>query len=248
MQIIAKSSIGKVRANNEDCVGYFYNHQGALIAILADGIGGNRGGDVASKMAVNLLGNAFKQYTISSIKDVEKWIQEQFKSINNQIVNKSEEALSLDKMGTTIVVALFFGNQYLVAHLGDSRCYLLHNNNMKQITEDHSYVNMLVKKGEISKKDAIYSSLKNIIVKGLGVSGDANTNITKISLSTNDIILLCSDGLTNMVNDSYIYEKLSKNQSIDEIANDLIKGANDNGGSDNISVIIIRNSLGSDNL
>ncbi|WP_105955980.1 Stp1/IreP family PP2C-type Ser/Thr phosphatase [Apilactobacillus quenuiae] len=248
MQIIAKSSIGKVRDKNEDCVGYFYNHQGALLTVLADGIGGNRGGDVASKMAVDLLGNAFKKYTISSIKAVENWIQKQFKIINNQIMIKSEEHFSLDKMGTTIVIALFFGNQYLVAHLGDSRCYVLHNNELNQVTVDHSYVNILIKNGELSKKDANDSALKNIIVKGLGVSSDADTNISKINLSTNDIVLLCSDGLTNMVNDLDIYYKLNQNSSVNKIANDLIKEANDNGGNDNISVVIIKNTLGSDNL
>ncbi|UQS85326.1 Stp1/IreP family PP2C-type Ser/Thr phosphatase [Apilactobacillus apisilvae] len=246
MKIASKSSIGRVRINNEDYVGVFYNQQGAFITILADGIGGNRGGEVASKMAVDILGEKFKEFNIISIHEIENWLLKQLKIVNDKILQTSETKKELEKMGTTIVVAVFFGNQYLVTHLGDSRCYLIHSNKMRQITEDHSYVNALVQKGELSREDADMSPLKNIIIKGLGVSADADAAITKFKLMDNDIILLCSDGLTNMVDNVDIADELKRNLPVEKVAQNLINLANHNGGKDNISVIIVKNSLGSD--
>lgn len=146
---------------------------------------------------------------------------------------------SLSKMATTVVVALFFGNQYLLTHLGDSRCYLLRSSQLKQLTVDHSYINFLIEKGEVKDGESVDSNLQNVIVKGLGVSSDADVDISNIQFRPGDQLLLCSDGLTKMVSDETISKILNMRLSGHEKINRLIDTANDNGGKDNISAILI---------
>jgi PPM family protein phosphatase len=244
MQVTAISVIGKVRDTNEDYVGYFKNSQGALIAILADGVGGNLGGDIAASMAVDFIGSAFENYHISSLVETEEWLSAIIKTANAKILQYGEQNIKYKNMATTLVVAIFFGNQYLLTHLGDSRCYRLRNNVLKQLTTDHSYVNFLIKEGALSPNDRVSDQLRNVIVKGLGVSNDANVKITKVKLIPGDVLLFCSDGLTKMVNNQVIQAVLNGNQDDQNKIKELVDIANQNGGEDNISLIII-NSMGS---
>lgn len=244
MQVTATSVIGKIRDTNEDYVGYFTNSQGALITILADGVGGNLGGDIAASMAVDSIGSAFENYHISSLEETEKWLSLIIKKVNDNILQYGEQNTKYKNMATTLVVAIFFGNQYLLTHLGDSRCYRLRNNVLKQLTVDHSYVNFLIKEGALAPNDNVDDQLKNVIVKGLGVSDEANAKITNINWLPNDVLLLCSDGLTKMVDDEAIQDVLNKNQDDQSKMKELVNMANQHGGEDNISLIII-NSMGS---
>lgn len=239
MEVAANSVIGKQRISNEDYVGYFKNQQGALIAILADGVGGSNGGEIAASTAVDFIGQAFQNYHINSIPDTKAWLSQTISNVNNKIVEMGVKDESLSKMATTVVVALFFGNQYLLTHLGDSRCYLLRNSKLKQLTVDHSYINFLIEKGEVNDGENIDSNLQNVIVKGLGVSSDADVDISNIRFKSGDQLLLCSDGLTKMVSDKVIEKILNMRLSEKEKINHLINTANDNGGKDNISAILI---------
>lgn len=155
---------------------------------------------------------------------------------------------TLSKMATTLVVALFFGNQFMLTHLGDSRCYLLRNEQLQQLTIDHSYVNFLVEKGELNPEEAASSEMKNVIVKGLGVSSNAEVDISTIQIKPNDELLICSDGLTKMIDNDKIQSILQSRVPTKQKLEMLINQANDNGGLDNISAIVINNLLGSDHL
>ncbi|MBI0090865.1 Stp1/IreP family PP2C-type Ser/Thr phosphatase [Lactobacillus sp. M0345] len=239
MEVAANSVIGKQRISNEDYVGYFKNQQGALIAILADGVGGSNGGEIAASTAVDFIGQAFQNHHISSIIDTKAWLSQTISNVNNKIVEMGIKDESLSKMATTVVVALFFGNQYLLTHLGDSRCYLLRSSQLKQLTVDHSYINFLIEKGEVRDGENIDSNLQNVIVKGLGVSSDADVDISNIQFRPGDQLLLCSDGLTKMVSDETISKILNMRLSGKQKVDRLIDTANDNGGKDNISAILI---------
>lgn len=248
MEVAANSVIGKQRTSNEDYIGYFYNSQNAMIAILADGVGGSNGGDIAASMAVDYIGNQFENYKIKSISETKEWLSDVIKNINSQIIEIGLHDETLSNMATTIVVALFFGNQFMLTHLGDSRCYLLRNEKLQQLTIDHSYVNFLVEKGELNPEEAASSEMKNVIVKGLGVSSNAEVDISTIQIKPNDELLICSDGLTKMIDNDEIQSILQKRISTKQKLDTLIDNANDNGGLDNISAIVINNLLGSDHL
>lgn len=248
MHVTADSEIGKTRNSNEDYIGYFKNKQGALIAILADGVGGNVGGDVAASMTVDFIGENFQNYHISSINETKLWLSNIIKQANENILSYGKTNEKFSKMATTVVIAIFFGNQYLLTHLGDSRCYLYRNNTLQQLTEDHSYVNYLIDKGKIKSSDDVDANMRNVIVKGLGVSEDADVDISNNALLPDDVVMVCSDGLTKMVDDTNIQNVFQKNISDDSKVNALMDLANENGGKDNISVLIINNRLGSDRL
>ena len=202
MKIAYTSDVGQVRQVNEDRVATFKNKAGFSFAIVADGLGGHLGGEVASEMAVSHLGYLFEQTELSDATAAIKWLEDQVIVENNSI--------------------------------------LLHAGKFEQITEDHSYVNELVKRGEISKEEAKHHPHKNIITRTLGVSKQAKIDSSILKLLPTDMYLLCSDGLTNMLDDEKIKQILELPAlSLQEKAEKLIEQANLAGGSDNITVLII---------
>lgn len=239
MQIAYGTAIGKRRKDNEDSVGIFTNQQGVKLAIIADGIGGNQGGDVASEMAVTHIGHSFKASNAKTIDDTKDWLQKQISSENQDIRNRSEQFIDLKGMGTTIVLAVIFKQTVLIGNIGDSRGYLLRDHVFSQVTEDHSLVNELVKRGELSKQAARVHPKKNVITRSLGIEKAVQIDMHFLELTDNDMLLLCSDGLSDMVNDDQIQTVLENDATLQEKCNQLIQLANDAGGLDNISVILI---------
>ncbi|RRK11041.1 Stp1/IreP family PP2C-type Ser/Thr phosphatase [Lactiplantibacillus garii] len=240
MDFAYRSDIGQQREENEDYVGVFQNNAGINFAIVADGIGGHQGGDVASEMAVSHMGYRFENTDFDQPTDAVKWLANEVQDENQHIIEKAREFSDLKGMGTTMVAALLFDNQFLMANLGDSRGYLYRDGELHQLTEDHSLVNELVKRGEISAEQARKHPQKNIITRTLGISPDADIDTKLFEAQPGDQLLLCSDGLTNMVPDDQLATVLkATDQTATQKCETLIKMANAAGGLDNITALIV---------
>ena len=243
MKFIGLSDVGKVRETNQD---YYYipkEDEEIKLAILADGMGGYNGGEIASKLATETIKNYISNNLYSTLpekNEIEKLILNAIEYANMVVYEKSKENENLSGMGTTLEVCLIYNNMVYVAHIGDSRVYLIRDNKIKQLTTDHSYVENLIKEGKITKEEAINHPKKNIITKALGCSAFVEPDIMQIKIKSQDIIIMTSDGLTNKVRDEKIYEIINKN--IEASVESLIKEANELGGNDNITTIVIHNS------
>lgn len=240
MKYAFQSDIGNHRDENQDYVGVFKNKQSVLFSIVADGIGGRQGGDVASEMAVSHLGYLFQNTDFDDVTNAVNWLQTEVTQENDEILETAQKYSDLNGMGTTIVVTIILKNQFIVAHLGDSRCYLFKGNELKQLTSDHSLVNELIKKGKLSPEEARNHPQKNIITKTLGISNNSDIDVHSYVWKINDQLLLCTDGLTNMVTDQTIANVLAGPLSLEQKCLKLIELANQAGGRDNVTVLIIQ--------
>lgn len=231
---------GQVRNHNEDAGGIAYNQNNQMQAIVADGMGGHQAGDVASEMATLIIQDKWTANNeVTSPEETEAWLQEALNDINNAIFDKSKSKKECQGMGTTVVTAICTNDFVTVAHIGDSRCYLLNKNGFKQITEDHSLVNELVRTGQINKDDAEQHPRKNVLLKALGTEESITADTQTIGWETGDKLLLCSDGLTNKVSDEELSQYTQSGEEPEEAGKELIKLANERGGEDNISFIIV---------
>ncbi|WP_373895975.1 Stp1/IreP family PP2C-type Ser/Thr phosphatase [Virgibacillus natechei] len=231
---------GKVRNYNEDAGGVFYNSFGQLLAAIADGMGGHQAGDVASQMAVSLIEEKWKNsLQLGSAEEAEQWISQAIIEINESIYRHAIQNAEYEGMGTTIVVTVCTDEFITISHIGDSRCYLFNENGLNQITEDHSLVNELVRSGQISKDDADKHPRKNVLLRALGTEENAIAETQSIGWVYGDSLLLCSDGLTNKVSDDELASFLNTNSDIKETGEQMIELANERGGEDNISLLIV---------
>lgn len=233
---------GKVRKNNQDS--YFVSEDTELpLFIVADGMGGHKAGEVASNMAVEIVKDFFiekKEELKKNKVDILKFIRSAVEKANTIIYKKSIENDEFHGMGTTITMAYIFENKLYIGHVGDSRAYLLRNNKFIQITEDHSLVAEMVKKGSISEEEAECHPQRNIITRAIGTDDEVITDIIVEDIYKDDILLLCTDGLTNMMNDDEIKEILINKIDLQKNCNSLVKKANRLGGIDNVTVIAIK--------
>lgn len=228
---------GKVRERNEDSVNIVENASGEILMAVADGMGGHKDGEVASSIALNHIATRFK--IISSVgnkDDAISWISEIVKEANALIYKYVAEHKESAGMGTTMVLALLTKDFLLIGNIGDSSGYVIKNKKLHKVTVDHTLVNLLVKSGEITEEDAKNHPKKNVLMRALGASPDVEMDIFNVELGV-DGIFLCSDGLTNMLDDDTIMKVLNNNEmDIDEKLDKLIFKANNRGGSDNISI------------
>ncbi|MFC2950157.1 Stp1/IreP family PP2C-type Ser/Thr phosphatase [Virgibacillus sediminis] len=232
---------GRVRSHNEDAGGVFYNTAGQCLAVIADGMGGHRAGDVASRMATSLLEEKWlKSGTFHEPEKTEEWLTQTVDEINHAIYTRSQEIEECHGMGTTIVITVFAEEFVTIAHIGDSRCYRIYEGNFQQITEDHSLVNALVQSGQITKDEAQNHPRKNVVLKALGTEAEVSADIKTLSFESGSIFLLCTDGLTDKVMDEEIAEQFKSGSGLDEIGQQLIDLSNDRGGEDNISLIFLQ--------
>lgn|SRR5690625_4908538 len=233
---------GLVRDQNEDSGGVFYNTSDQFLAVIADGMGGHLAGDVASRMAVEWIQeNWEKTSEFTSITKVEKWIHKNLQKANQKIFKQANSHEEYQGMGTTIVLAIGIQKRVVIAHIGDSRCYLQENKNIKQVTEDHSLVNELIRSGQLSEEDAAHYPRKNVVLKALGTEKNIEPDIQAIDWKEGDQLLLCSDGLSDKVLPEELEDYLNDDESLHEIAKSLVDLANERGGEDNISLIIVQN-------
>ncbi len=231
---------GKVRTHNEDAGGIFYNESNQLLAIIADGMGGHQAGDVASQMAINAMKERWEETKrFSSPEEVETWLKKHISEVNALIYRHAQSNKECEGMGTTIVSAVCLDEHLIIAHIGDSRCYVFRQQTIEQVTEDHSLVNALVQSGQLSKDDAATHPRRNVVLRALGSEEKVNMDVQTVPLEKGIKVLLCSDGLTDKIRDEELSEIVSEDKPIEEIGRKLIDLANERGGEDNISLILL---------
>lgn len=233
----AITDIGQKRQLNQDFIYISEEPIGNLpnVFIVADGMGGHNAGDFASRFAVETIVEEIKT---SFEKNPVTIISRAIEKANSLTRQKAYEDISLAGMGTTVVIATVIAGHLEVANVGDSRLYVV-NDSIRQVTVDHSLVEEMIRMGGIDRKNARNHPDKNIITRAIGARDAVEADFFDLELSAGDQILLCSDGLTNMIEDEDILSILNSGKSIKERAEELVRTANDNGGKDNISVIII---------
>lgn len=243
MQSCALTDIGLRRPVNQDYVFESAEPVGAFpnLFILADGMGGHRAGDFASKYLVETMVGYISR-TSGEIRLVTA-LNSALKLANTMIYHKSREIPELSGMGSTMVAAVIDQDILTVANVGDSRLYLVRDG-ITQVTRDHSYVEELVQKGEMVRGSADYLRKKNIITRAVGSEISVDADYFEVDLLEGDYILICSDGLTNMVDDDTIFTIISGNGSLSYKARTLVMTANENGGNDNIAVILVKYTKG----
>lgn len=239
LRTFSVTDIGRRRKLNQDYVFVSDKPLGNLpnIFIVADGMGGHNAGDYASKYTVETMKEEIAR---SFEKNPVKILGMAIEIANDHIRKKASEEEALSGMGTTVVAATCLGDKYLeVANVGDSRLYVVNDRKIEQITRDHSLVEEMVRMGGIDRASARSHPDKNIITRAIGAKDTVEVDFFHVELAPGDIVLMCSDGLTNMLEDEEIRMILSSPGSVGEKAEELVKSANDNGGRDNISVIVI---------
>lgn len=238
MKVAYQTDIGHQRKENQDQVAKFTAPDGTLLVVVTDGIGGSRSGDVAAQITVDHLGRQFQAASPNSSLEAIRWFAREVQLINDEILQKSTENPKYQGMGTTLVAAIIFDQAMVVANIGDSRGYVLHDKLLTQVTIDHSLVNELVKHGDITEEEARNYPQNNIITRAIGVSADARIEVNRFDLGAGDQILLCSDGLSKMITREQMMGVLESDLSLTEKCSQLIKMANEAGGPDNITVLI----------
>lgn len=240
MESFALTDIGKARNTNQDSVFCSDCKVGLLpnLYIVADGMGGHNAGDLASKFCVDSFINVLRGIDKGTIiNSMEYAIRE----TNDRLIAMSKERPELEGMGTTFVAATVEENVAYILNVGDSRLYLINSNGIEQITEDHSLVEEMVKNGELERKKARNHPNKNIITRALGVSASIIPDFFETNIEAGDLLLLCSDGLTSMVDDKVIHSILSnRNEALEKKVEKLLDIANANGGEDNISIVAVQ--------
>jgi protein phosphatase len=239
VEINFQTDVGRKRNTNQDYAGVFKNKAGIALAILADGMGGHLAGDIASEMAVNHIGERWTESDIDTADKAAQWLIQAIQSENEVIYEKGQSVPEYAGMGTTIVSAALMGQSYVLANIGDSRAYLVRNKQLIQLTEDHSLVNELVKSGEITQEMAANHPRKNVLTRSLGMPNTVEVDVASHLRVDDDYILLCSDGLTNMVSEETILAVLLSDDSLEQKVTMLISLANEAGGVDNITALVI---------
>ncbi len=239
MNAYALTDIGRIRSMNQD---YIYSSPEAVgtlpnLFLVADGMGGHQAGDYASRFAVEQLVVYLNRHSEGMpVSQLKAGIQ----TINERLYEESLKHEELSGMGCTLVAAVAEGRTLYVANVGDSRLYLIHDQKIRQITRDHSYVEEMVARGQMRRGSADYNRRKNIITRAMGIGRTLAIDFFEEELAAGDYILLCSDGLTNMVSDGVIGRIISGRGSLREKASCLIETANQKGGVDNIAVVLVQ--------
>ena len=238
MEISILTDVGQRRTNNQDYANQYINKAGKSMIFLADGMGGHRAGNIASEMAVTDLGAAWVATEISTINEVREWFAENLEKENQQIhrIGQDEEHKG---MGTTLEAVAIIDDQVLFAHVGDSRIGLVRNGEYHQMTSDHSLVNALLKAGQITEEEAAHHPQRNIITQSSGQKDELQPDFGMVTVEAGDFIVINSDGLTNMISGDEIRDIVVSDLSVEEKAKTLVRFANNAGGLDNITVVLI---------
>lgn len=243
-----QTDIGRIRDHNEDAIAI---DDSIALAILADGMGGHRGGEMASAITVSTIKDivAEKVKLLSSEKNnngaiyspESLLIQDAITQANTKVHESAEDNPQYRGMGTTVVVIMFYNNQFTVAHVGDSRLYRLRNGELKQITRDHSLMQELIERGFYTPEQARDSLNKNLVTRAIGIDSEIDIDVQEDVAMVNDIYLLCSDGVNDMLEDDLIKSTiLANSDDLEKAATEIIRLANEHGGKDNISAILVK--------
>ena len=241
--MVSATDVGRVRSHNEDSVAA---DPDIGVATLADGMGGYNAGEVASGIAVTMIPAEMRKLRAelaidqASDSDIEKQVEEQARKVNAAIYNTAQKDAKYAGMGTTLVFACWHRNKVTVGHLGDSRMYRLRGDSLKQITKDHSWIQEQIDKGLMTYEQARASKRKNLVTRACGIDPNVTPEVHTHVVERGDIYVLCSDGLYDMVPDDEIHLTVSSLKSnLTLAAQQLVQQANDNGGRDNVSVILV---------
>lgn len=237
MRTFSITDVGMVRQVNQDYVYVTDRPLGILqnLFVVADGMGGHQAGDYASKYTVEVLN---RELALSEGEDIERCLVGAIKTANREIIKEASRDEHLKGMGTTVVAATISNQMMYFANVGDSRLYLI-NQGIQQLTKDHSLVEEMVRLGGIKPEEAKHHPDKNIITRAIGVLPEVSADFFETTLVPGDTVLLCSDGLTNMIDDTDIKRIVLGQRDIVEKTQRLIDAANENGGKDNITVVLI---------
>ena len=240
MKTFYLTDAGRVRDHNEDSVTILKNMNNEYLLIVADGMGGHRAGEVASSLAVTHLGSRFQGISsIGSKLDAVNWLNDNINEINKKIIDYTKEYPDTTGMGTTLVVALLTNEYLIFGNIGDSRGYVLKNNKLHKVTKEHTLVNLLVSTGELTLEEAENHPKKNVLMKALGATDSCELDIFDVDKDI-DGIMLCSDGLTNMLTKEQIEKVLIDDElTIEEKVRKLIRKSNARGGTDNITIAFL---------
>ena len=240
----ALTDTGRTRVNNEDSVAV---DPAAGLAVLADGMGGYNAGEVASGMATAFITTELGQWLSQAEgrvlpRDIKRAMEICVENANTSIFNSACSNPDYSGMGTTLVVGAFLGPRLLLGHIGDSRCYRWRNNVLVQITRDHSLLQEQLDAGLITAAQAAISPNRNLVTRALGVEASVMLEVNEFKVEAGDVYVMCSDGLSDMVSDAAISAEFSRSTALDTLAENLIHLANDAGGRDNISVLLVKAS------
>ncbi len=238
MKISSITECGPHRKENEDAVNYGFFDTGDCYAVVCDGMGGVSGGKLASSICVQKTSEAIergyrKRLTIKGAKNL---LESAIWASNSAIEKKSTEDYGYRGMGTTIVAAAVIGNVAVIAHVGDSRAYLISQSGISQVTKDHSLVQTMIDCGKITQEEALTHPERNIITRAVGISNFVDVEFDIIDLNNTDSVLLCTDGLSGSLRENEIYEIIKTDSSIDK----LVQKAIDNGSTDNVTALLIQ--------
>ena len=245
MQTFYFTDPGKVRSHNEDSVTIINNDKSEFILAIADGMGGHKAGEVASKIAIDHIRDSFyKLDTIGSKDEAIEWLRLIVKEINNKIFEYAKEHPESKGLGTTLVIAIKTNDYILYGNIGDSSGYVIKNNTLHKVTKDHTYVEVLINNGRLSEESAKHHPGKNLLTRALGANNPIEIDIFDVDTSVKGLFL-CSDGLTNMLSVEQI-EKVINDETLDieEKVVKLIRKCNARGGTDNISVAYLEKESG----
>ena len=239
MEIALLTDVGQKRSNNQDYVNRYTNRAGIDLIVLADGMGGHRAGHIASEMTATDLGASWVDTQLHTLNGVREWMVAVLEEENKKIYQLGQTD-EYKGMGTTLEAVVIIDQQMIYAHVGDSRIGLLRNGEYQQLTSDHSLVGALVRAGQLSEEEARLHPQKNIITQSIGQHQPVEADIAIKTLEPGDYVLINSDGLTNMVSKEDIRDILSSEVPLENMAESLIRFANNAGGTDNITVALLR--------
>lgn len=233
-----KTDIGKVRMTNEDRAGAYTNAKGNILLIVCDGMGGQKKGEYAAQIALDVISESFqrKQKFLNSL-SARNWLYSVVREANRKIYEEANKNEQYNNMGTTLSLALIYKNIFFTVQVGDSRVYELRNHQLEQLTDDQTYVNYLYKTGKIKKEEMATHPKRHVLINALGMFPSVEFEFKSYPY-LNSTLLVCSDGLYNNVSNQEIFSVLRGKDATNQKANELIAIANANGGSDNIAVAI----------
>lgn len=246
MLVSAGTHAGLIRPTNEDsyCFCTAPNRDNCFLIVVADGMGGHKAGEVASKMAITSLERSFlslyHKFDGMDISGMEKLLTEMVTAANGEIYRASLLNEEHSGMGTTLTMGIIIEDSLWIAHVGDSRAYLFRDGIISKLTDDHSLVGELVAKGELTEAEASSHPHRNILTRALGSQGEIDVDISNLSIRERDVLIFTSDGLTNLLNAEEIRHMIETTTDFGNLAQELIVLANDRGGSDNITVVLVR--------
>jgi serine/threonine protein phosphatase PrpC len=241
MLMVSQTDIGRVRLVNEDRSAIQLELNGLSLAIVADGMGGHQAGDVASAMAIEKIQASLQTIRSDmSIDECKKKLRQAIEKANEIIYDFASHRENYHGMGTTVVVTIASQELLLIGHIGDSRAYKINDESIVQLTEDHSLVNELVKSGQITAEEASQHPRRNVVLRALGTEPGIEVDIYEYPWQPGEIVLLCTDGLSGLLEDTTIWNIVKAETNLEAAAQMLIHNALDAGGDDNVTVILLK--------